>query len=66
MSDNEWLFRLVQERNDLRDRMEKLQAFLGSDKRSQLDERDQDLLDDQYECMYTYLTILNERIGRAS
>ena len=55
--------RLVQEEKDLTEKLEKLNAFNGSDKVDQIDPRQKALLSIQAGAMYTYVRCLQERIS---
>nr|WP_298672921.1 hypothetical protein [uncultured Prevotella sp.] len=60
-----FLERLEIERNELNDKLIKLDTFLLSEKFSTLPYEDQQLLKEQYDAMSKYLQILSKRIGRA-
>jgi len=55
--------RLVVERDELEDKIAKLEAFIGSARFENLDERNRKLLVSQCDAMRQYSTILNVRIG---
>lgn len=57
--------RMLEERNQLQDRLSKLNTFIGTDSFITLDEKDQELLEQQAGQMDGYLTVLNCRLGRA-
>lgn len=56
--------RLINERKQLAERIEKLKAFLQSEKANEIDEVQLALLYAQLPAMRTYLTILSQRIDR--
>lgn len=55
--------RLVVERDELEDKIAKLEAFIGSTRFEDLDERNRKLLVSQCDVMRQYSTILNVRIS---
>ena len=55
--------RLVAERDELDDKLAKLEAFIGSSRFEDLDERNRKLLATQCDAMRQYSTILNVRIS---
>lgn len=55
--------RLVVERDELDDKLAKLEAFIGSARFENLDERNRKLLVSQCDVMRQYSTILNVRIS---
>ena len=55
--------RLVVERDELEDKIAKLEAFIGSTRFENLDERNRNLLAAQRDAMRQYSTILNVRIS---
>ena len=55
--------RLVVERDELDDKIAKLEAFIGSTRFESLDERNRKLLVSQCDVMRQYSTILNVRIS---
>jgi len=55
--------RVIDERNELAERLEKLEAFLHTDVYNNLNSAEQNLLDCQKIAMTQYLSTLNERIG---
>lgn len=57
-----WQYRLLVERNELRDRCEKLLNFIISDKFHEVELDQQELLKAQADYMGDYLNILNQRI----
>lgn len=59
----EWFERLLNERNELADKVEKLEKALKGDILEHLDEFSASLLKEQYYIMLQYLTILDKRIG---
>ena len=54
--------RLIVEREELDDKLAKLEAFIGSPRFENLDERNRELLVSQCGAMRQYSDILNERI----
>lgn len=57
--------RVIQERNDLNEKIQKLDDFIErNDLFKELPSRDQELMTSQYNVMLQYVRILNERIGR--
>jgi hypothetical protein len=61
---NDYKSRLRAEELQLRQRLEKLQLFMGTKKFDDLDATDQELLRDQERVMRPYKSILEERISR--
>lgn len=55
--------RLIVEREELDDKLAKLEAFIGSPRFENLDERNRELLVSQRGAMRQYSDILSERIG---
>lgn len=55
--------RLIVEREELDDKLAKLEAFIGSPRFENLDERNRELLVSQRGAMRQYSDILAERIG---
>lgn len=55
--------RLIVEREELDDKLAKLEAFIGSPRFENLDERNRELLVSQCGAMRQYSDILNERIN---
>lgn len=55
--------RLIVEREELDDKLAKLEAFIGSPRFENLDERNRELLVSQCGAMRQYSDILNERIS---
>ncbi|WAX07975.1 hypothetical protein BK735P2_00021 [Bacteroides phage BK735P2] len=55
--------RLVVERDELEDKIAKLEAFIGSARFENLDERNKKLLEIQCDAMRQYSVILNVRIS---
>lgn len=55
--------RLIVEREELDDKLAKLEAFIGSPRFENLDERNRELLVSQRGAMRQYSDILNERIS---
>lgn len=64
MEEETFLTRLVKERDELKDRLDKLDNFLMSDKAKEIDPIQRDLLQIQSTSMNTYLTCLETRLGR--
>jgi len=61
----DWQKRVIEERNELRAKLEKLSDFVGDrDSLYKLPNKDIELLGRQHESMTEYISILNERIGR--
>lgn len=60
--EKETLTRMVEEFNQLLEKIEKLTAFLNDDS-NELDPLNRDLLVAQYKAMESYLSILHIRIG---
>lgn len=58
----EWFERLLNERNELADKVEKLEKALKGDILEHLDEFSGSLLKEQYFVMLQYLNILDKRI----
>lgn len=54
--------RMLIEYEDLKDKLDKLGAFINSDRFKELDEENRSLLNAQYHTMYTYKVILSRRI----
>lgn len=59
-----FLERLIAERDELRDKYEKLDAFLFTEQFNKLDDVQSALLQIQHSSMKTYLQCLNERLVR--
>lgn len=55
--------RLIAERDELQDKMEKLQVFIESEKFKELTYENQALLKIQYNAMKTYKEVLDRRIN---
>lgn len=64
MGEETFLTRLVKERDELKDRLDKLDDFLMSDKADKIDPIQRDLLQIQSTSMNTYLTCLETRLER--
>ena len=64
MEEETFLTRLVKERDELKDRLDKLDNFLMSDKADKIDPIQRDLLQIQSTSMNTYLTCLETRLER--
>lgn len=60
----EWLDRLINEKEELKIRYQKLLHFIKSDKFKELDERDRELLIEQKIVMNLYISILIKRIKK--
>jgi hypothetical protein len=60
-----WLDRLIGETRETAERLNGLNAFMGSDKFPTLPREDKDLLYEQQRAMSTYVQILGKRIERA-
>ena len=56
--------RLVEEREQLSERLQKLSTFIGGEVYQGLHPSDQGLLDRQRQIMTDYLSVLGERISR--
>ena len=61
---SEWQLRVIDERDELVQRIDKLTIFLLGKESSKLDSEDRDLLIEQRECMSSYLRTINKRIDR--
>lgn len=55
--------RLVQEKSELSDKIEKLDSFLSSENFTKIDVRQQELLKVQVHTMKSYEWVLNQRIN---
>lgn len=62
----DFVFRLQNERDELAERYEKLEAFLLTDKFNQLDDQSRELLREQFYVMRKYLSVLNARLDIAN
>lgn len=62
----DFVFRLQNERDELAERYEKLEAFLSTDKFNQLDDQNRELLREQFYAMRKYLSVLNTRLDIAN
>ena len=60
----EWLDRLINEKEELKIRYQKLLNFIKSDKFKELDERDRELLIEQKIVMNWYINILIKRVKK--
>lgn len=60
----DWKDRLVEERQELNERLHKLHAFLRSDESASLDSEDRMLLGFQGMMMENYLSVLDVRLQR--
>lgn len=58
----DWQQRAVDEAEELEEKLMKLAEFLGSDSFYKLDNENQILLTQQYECMHDYHSVLRSRI----
>jgi hypothetical protein len=54
--------RVVEERRELADRLDRLEAFLGGDTFMRLEEGERELLERQARVMREYVDVLDERI----
>ena len=61
----DFVFRLRNERDELAERYEKLEAFLSTEKFNQLDAQNKELLSEQFYAMKKYLSVLNARLDIA-
>lgn len=61
----DWLERLIEERDELREKVTKLNTFLMSDKVKNITKKQLELLKQQEQYMFNYLHILNLRIEDA-
>lgn len=59
----DYQMRVIEEKSELDDKIYKLKAFIGSDKSSEIDLVEFNLLIDQYKVMLEYSSILNKRIN---
>jgi len=55
--------RLIVEKNELKEKLDKLKAFIDSESIAKLDERNRELLRSQYMTMKDYLFILESRLA---
>lgn len=62
----DFMFRLQNERDELAERCQKLEAFLLTDKFNQLDAKNKELLREQLYVMGKYLSVLNARLDIAN
>lgn len=62
----DFVFRLQNERDELAERYEKLEAFLSTEKFNQLDAQNKELLREQLYVMGKYLSVLNARLDIAN
>lgn len=60
---NDFLTRLIQEKEELDLKTNKLEAFLSSEKTGDLDQTQLALLNIQYNAMLTYSMCLTQRLG---
>lgn len=60
----DWQQRLIEERDQLSERIGKLTVFMSSQAYRDIDQRDQFLLSQQFLAMSKYRAILNDRIDR--
>lgn len=65
MSDNSWITRIVQEWNELNERLSKLEVFLDTSKFQELGSLHQQLLEQQFSIMTSYSITLAIRIRLA-
>lgn len=56
--------RLIEEREQLAERLQKLASFIGGEVYQSLQPVDQELLDRQHQIMKDYLSVLDVRISR--
>jgi hypothetical protein len=63
-TNQDWINRLMEERNALNGKLTKLEAFINSGNVESLEAKDQELLYRQKAVMRIYLDILNVRISR--
>ena len=61
---NDFKTRLIEERAQLKEKIEKLETFLQSDKSNEIDQFQLAFLGIQLPAMETYLRCLAERLGR--
>lgn len=61
---SDWKQRLIAERDELTERVDKLKEFTLSDQFSKLDTFDQHLLNGQFKAMCDYLAVLIVRVSR--
>jgi len=59
-----WELRLLNEREELKERYAKLGEFIRLEAFNDLEEADQDLLNDQAYAMLEYLSVLDSRVER--
>ncbi|MGL5280360.1 MAG: crAss001_48 related protein [Plesiomonas shigelloides] len=59
----DWQKRVVEERSDLSDKLDKLGNYIDSDKFKDIDARNRHLLEAQWKAMSEYLVILDKRIN---
>lgn len=62
----DFMFRLQNERDELAERCQKLEAFLSTDKFNHLDDKNRELLREQLYVMGKYLSVLNARLDIAN
>lgn len=62
----DFMIRLQNERDELAERYEKLEAFLSTEKFNQLDAQNKELLREQLYVMGKYLSVLNARLDIAN
>lgn len=62
----DFMFRLQNERDELAERCQKLEAFLSTDKFNHLDDQNRELLREQLYVMGKYLSVLNARLDIAN
>ena len=63
MNDNTFIQRLIDEKNQLNEKVEKLESFLMSEKIAEIEPIQKTLLSIQIHAMKTYLSTLIERIA---
>lgn len=59
----DFAFRLRNERDELAERFDKLEAYLSTAKFGELDNQNQELLREQHQAMKPYLAVLNARVA---
>lgn len=59
----DWQKRVIEERSDLSDRLDRLGNYIDSDKFKSIDAHNRHLLEAQWKSMSDYLVILDKRIG---
>lgn len=59
----DWQKRVIEERSELSDKLDRLGNYIDSDSFNSVDARNRHLLEAQWEAMSNYLVILDKRIG---